>query len=304
MPVALVQLGALEGVQVHHAPVGGVIWDRGALLRLDDAEVTWRMPVADPPVLALAGRRLYVGTEGWVLCYDVRFGDEAWAVDCGAPIVALDAHPGGVDVLAGARVLAFDPRGEAGPIVSVDPGAMHLRRVGAKRYIATPAGVYRLVAEERPALLYACRARALHVREGGLHALVEGPPGTVLAEDDGLAMVWPFPDATTHLLAPWGRDEWAITPLTGRGGLWVVDRRVLTRWQVPLPGRLLALAVAGAAVAVAVEDGGHALALIHPDVSTPLLLAIDGVDTLHAEGPRLNLTHAGRTVIFHVRDTT
>jgi len=117
-------------------------------------------------------------------------------------------------------------------------------------------------------------------------------------------MVWPFPDATTHLVAPWGRDEWAITPLKGRGGLWVVDRRVLTRWQVPLPGCLLALAVAGAAVAVAVEDGGHALALIHPDVSTPLLLAIDGVDTLHAEGPRLNLTHGGRTVIFHVRDTT
>ena len=163
--------------------------------------------------------QLYVGTEGWVLCYDVRSGDEAWAVDCGAQIVALDAHPGGVDVLAGARVLAFDPRGEAGPIVSVDPGEMHLRRVGAKRYIATPAAVYRLVAEERPALLYACRAHALHVREGGLQALVEGPPGTVLVEDDGLAMVWPFPDATTHLVAPWGRNEWAITPLTGRGGV-------------------------------------------------------------------------------------
>ena len=304
MPVALVQLGALEGVQVHRPPVGGVVWDRGALLRLDGTEVAWRMPLPEAPVLALAGRRLYVGTDGWVVCFDVRSGDEVWAADCGAPILALDAHVSGVDVLAGARVLAFDPRGEAGPVAPVAPGATQLRRVGAKRYIAAPTGVYRLVAGEKPALLYACRCHGLYERDGALQALVEGPPGTVLVEDDGLAMVWPFADAAAHLVAPWGRAEWAVAPLEGRGGLWVVDRRVQTRWQVPLAGRPLALAVVGPAIAVAVEDGGPALAVIHPDVSTPLLLAIDGVDTLHGDGPRLYLTHAGRTVIFLVRETT
>ncbi|MES2639161.1 MAG: hypothetical protein V4850_06745 [Myxococcota bacterium] len=313
MAVELVTVGTVEGVEVHRAPVGGVVWDRGMLHHLAGAEVDWQMPVEEAPPLALAGRRLYAGLGDWLVCLDVRTGAEVWAEDCGAPVTALDAHPDGVDVLAGEQALLFDPRGAQGAAAAVGRVGSLLRRVGALRYVGAEGGIWRLAPGERPALLFACTCDALHVRDGALQALVQGPNGTVLVEDDGMPMVWPFVEAGAHHTAPWGRTDWAVTPRGGVNGLWVVDRRVQTRWQVPLPGKTRALAVVGSAIAVALDDGGPALALIHRDVSKPLLLALgsalDGAPSgtaplgLHADGPLLYLTHEGRTVILHVRET-
>ncbi|MDP2310544.1 MAG: hypothetical protein Q8P18_31285 [Pseudomonadota bacterium] len=313
MTVQLVTVGTVEGVEVGRPPVGGVVWDRGSLLHLRGAEVDWQVPVDRAPPLAVAGRRLYAGIEDWLVCFDVRTGTEAWAEDCGAPVTALDAHADGVDLVAGDQALFFGPRGEPGAASAVGRTGGHLRRVGALRYVGAEGGIWRIAPGERPTLLYACTCTALHVRNGALQALAEGPTGTVVVEDDGVAMVWPFVEARAHLVEPWGHTEWAVAPRAGANGLWVVDRRVQTRWQARLPGRTLAMAVVGSAVAVAVDDGGPALALIHRDVSQPLLLAIEGAlqlesaereaPRLHAEGPLLYLTHAGRTVIFHVRES-
>lgn len=307
MAVELVTVGTVEGVEVHRAPVGGVVWHRGQLHHLDGADVDWQVPVDREPSMALAGRRLYVGMDEWLVCFDVRTGAEVWAEDCGAPVTGVDAHGDGVDVFAGSRVLTFDPRGGAGVEVALGAAGSLLRRVGGLRYVGAEGGIWRIAPGERPTLLFACTCTALHLRDGALQAVAQGPTGTVIVEDDGLAMVWPFVEAGAHHVAPWGGREWAVVPRTGTNGLWVVDRRVQTRWHVPLPGRSLALAVAGSTVAVALEDGGPALAVIHPHVSTPLLLALDGTPggapALHADGPLLYLTQEGRTVILLVRES-
>lgn len=302
MSVELVALGTVQGVEVHHPPVGGVVRDRNSLLRLEGADVAWRMPVDGAPPFAVSGRRLYVGFGEWLVCLDAKTGAEVWGEECAGLVAALHAHPGGVDALVGPRVLAFDPRGVAGPPVAMGRTGSTLLRVGAIRYVGADDGIWRLVPGERPALLYACASPTLYDRDGAFRALAVGPPGTVLVEDDGMPLVWPFADAEAHLIAPWGLAEWAVVPREGRGGLWVVDHRVQTRWKVPLPGRATALAVADTAVAVALDDRGPVLAVIHRDVAEPLLLAIDGADALHARGDHLFLTHAGSTMIFVVRE--
>lgn len=305
MPVELVTVGTVEGVEVHRAPIGGVVWDRGALRHLQGAEVDWQLPVDEPPPLAVAGRRLYVGLDDWLVCMDVRSGVEVWAEDCGARVTALHAHTDGVDVLAGDKALFFDPRGTSPSTDTVARNGTLLCRVGALRYVAAPGGIWRLAPGKRPTLLYGCTCTALHVRDGALQAVAEGPTGTVLVEDDGVAMVWSFFEAGAHHVAPRGAAEWAVAPRAGANGVWVVDRRGETRWRVPLPGRALALAVVGSTVAVAVDDGTPALALIHRDVSLPLLLALDDASlplALHSDGPLLYLTQEGRTLILLVRE--
>lgn len=303
MAVDLLSLGTLDGVEVRSAPVGGVVWAGGRLLHLDGATVDWELALERAPLLAAARRRLYVGSDEWVACVDARTGAEVWAEACGADVTALIAHADGVEALAGGRLHRFDAFGRPGDGVYVGREAAHLCRGGADRYVGAPDGIWRIASGERPALLYGCRVHTLVERAGAMQAVVDGPSGTVIVEDDGVPLVWPFPDAATHTMAPWGATEWAVAPLTGRGGVWVVGGRVQIRWQVPLPGVARGLAVAGRAVAVALDDGAPALALIHPDVSTPLLLAVDRVEAIHADGGRLYLTHAGRTAIFHMRET-
>ena len=114
MSVELVAAGTVQGVEVHHAPVGGVVLDRGALVRLDGAEVAWRRLVDGAPPFDVSGRRLYAGVGEWLVCLDARTGAEVWAEDCGARVTALHAHPSGVNVLAGPEVLAFDATGVPG----------------------------------------------------------------------------------------------------------------------------------------------------------------------------------------------
>ncbi|MDP2317543.1 MAG: hypothetical protein Q8P41_31955 [Pseudomonadota bacterium] len=303
MSVELLSLGTVEGLEVRAAPLGGVVWDRGALVRLDGGDLDWRLAFDEPHALARHGRRLYAGIGEWLVCLDARTGGAVWSVDCGAPVSALDAHAEGVDALAADQLVSLDPRGAVVSSVSVGRRGGLLRRVGGIRYVAAEDGIWRIPPGERAALLYACVCHGLYDRAGRLHALGEGAPGTVLIEDDGLAMVWPFADAASHLIAPWGKAEWAVAPRAGRGGLWVVDRRVQTRWQVALPGRASALAVAGNAVALLLDDGGPVLAVVHRDAPQPLLLGIDRADALHAEGDHLYLTHEDRTSILLVRET-
>ncbi len=302
MAVELFALGTVDGVAVRAAPVRGVVWDRGALVRLDEGEVAWDLPAERPPLLAAAGRRLYVAADEWLACVDLRSGAEVWAVELGAPPTALEARAEGVTVAAEGGLTSYDPHGRLLSLVPVEGPCRAIRSVGAGRYVATPRGIYRLLPNERPAMLYACAPSALHDRDGALQALAQGPGGTVLVEDEGLPLVWRFPDAEGHHLAPWGRVEWAVAPRSGRGGVWVVDRRIQTRWQVPLPGVALGLAVVGRSVAVLVDDDGPVLALTHPDVSRPLLLALDGGEALHGEGSTLYVRNGGGTTMFRIRE--
>ncbi len=309
MPLELVTVGTLRGVEVHRPPVGGAVWDNGALLHLRGAEIDWQLPVEHAPPLAVAGRRLYMGLQDWIVCLDVRTGVEVWAADCGERVVALDAHLDGVDVLAGKRLCAFDPRGVPGDITDL-PGPGHrIRRIAARRYVTSKAGIWRVSPGERPTLHYACACDELYVRDGALQAIAQGPTGTVLVEDDCLAMVWPFVDAASHHVAAWGRTDWVVAPRAGTNGLWWVDRRVQTLRQVALPGRTIAVAVVGATAAVLVDDAGPVLGLIHPFVSTPLLLELERTPAsmfpgLQSEGPLLFLSDLGYTSIFHVRESS
>lgn len=301
MSLTVATLGTLDGVEVRSCPVAGVFHDRGALVRVQDGRVAWSLALSAPPLLAAHGRRLYAAVGDTLACIDLRTGAPVWSNEVGA-IRALDAHPDGVDTCVDTSVVSYDVYGGPMAPAPLRHAPRHIRRVGPFRYAATDDTLWKLAPGAAPTQLLATRTLALHDRDGALQALADGIAGTVLVEDDGVPLVWPFPAADRHWLAPWGRAEWAVVPREGRGGVWVVDRRVQTRWHVPLPGRALGVAVAGRAVAVLLDDGGPVLALTHPDVSAPLLLALDAPATLHGDGETLYLTHEGHTAVYLVRE--
>jgi hypothetical protein len=303
MPLDLVALGLVEGVEVLAAPVAGVVWDRGTLLRLDAQGVAWSVPLAPAPALAVYGRRLYVGWGARLACLDLHTGGAAWDEPLAAEVRALAAHPDGVDVLTDDGVELWGAHGDHGDRVSSGRPGTALRRVGHVRYVSAADGVWRLTPGERPVLLYGCASPALFERAGTLHALADGPGGTVLVEDAGVPLVWPFPKAASHFVAPWGAAEWAVAPRVGRGGIWVIDRRLQTRWKVPLPGAARALAVAGRAVVAVVDDGGTALAIAVEELAAPLLLAIADAQGVAADGDRIYVTQTRRTTMYQLRES-
>lgn len=300
MPSALIALEPVEGVEVHAAPVAGVVWDRGTLLRFADGVVTWSLPLDVSPRLMAFGRRLYVAFDDLLACLDLLTGSRVWMVETGGPVAAMAAHANGVDVLVGAGLLGFDGAGAAGPVLRLPAACGFLTRGRLGVYVGGTEGVWRVDARAARVSVLSCAA--LYTRDEGVQALVDGGEGTLLVEDEGLPLVWSFPERARHLLAPYGRSDWAVAPREGRGGVWIVDRRVHTRWHVPLPGLARALAVVGSAVAVLVDDGDAALALTHRDVSSPLLLAASGAEGLHAEGDLIYLTFKERTALFRVRE--
>lgn len=302
MTIALVATEPIEGLVLPRAPVGGVVWVDGALLGLHEGRVAWSRALDAEPRIAASGRRAYVAFDGVLACLDGRTGADVWAEPLDGPVGALAAHRDGALVAVGGTVRGFATDGAPG--ASVDVGALveHLALTPTARYAGGPGGVWRLGADARVTRLTGRPCIGVSAREGGVQALVGGPEGTALLEDGGLPLAWSFPEAERHLLAPYGAAEWAIAPREGAGGVWVVDRSVHARWQVPLPGRAHALEVLGASVAVLLEDDGAVLALTHPDVSAPLLLAVPGAVELFAADGTLYLPGGGRTRVYRLRE--
>jgi hypothetical protein len=298
----LIAAGTLDGVALARAPVAGVVWHAGTLLRVDEGRVIWALPADPPDALAVDGRRLYLAFGASLGCVDLLTGALVWTQDLRAAARALAARPDGVDVVTEDGVLPFDRFGRPGDRFGEGLQIHAVRAVGAMRYVGGPAGVWRLAPDARPVLLTTQPCLSLHVRGGALQALTHGDAGTALLEDAGLPLVWSFPDAPAHWLEPWGDADWAVVPRGGPAGAWVVDRRLRPRWRVRMPGTTTGAAVAGRAVAVLLEDEGSVLALAHPAAPDPVLLAVDPHATLYGDGDCLYLSHPGRTDVLLVRE--
>jgi hypothetical protein len=300
MSIALVARPPIEGFEVRRPPVGGAVWDRGVLARLDGERLAWTRALAEEPRLAVAGRRLYVGFEEVVACLDLRTGAEVWVQSVGASIAALAAHADGVEVLAGTTITQLGGHGDLVWTREV-PGAEHLAVTMTERYVGGPGGLWRVPASGACVRLASQACVGLWTRDEHVGAFVVDGEGTTLIEAGGVHLVWSFPDYRSHLFASYGRAEWAVAPTTGPAGVWVVDRRVQPRWRVGLPGAVRSLAVVGAAVAALLDDHGAVLALTHPDVSDPLLLEASGAQALSAADDILFVAEPGRTRLYRLR---
>jgi outer membrane protein assembly factor BamB len=303
MPIELVAVESIEGLVLPCAPVGGVVWTAGALLGLRDGRVAWSRALGVPPRLAASGRRAYVAHEDVLSCLDTRTGAEVWSEPLDARADALAAHRDGVLVAMGSDVRGFAPDGRAEGRVEVGFPVAELVVSATARYAGGAQGVWKIEPGARVTRLTSRPCIRLSLREEGIQALVGGTEGTALLEDGGLPLAWSFPDADRHLLAPYGPGEWAVAPRDGATGVWVVDRSVHPRWRLPLPGRAHALTVLGPTVAVLLEDDGAVLALTHPDVSSPLLLAVPGALDLFAADGALYLPGGGLTRVYRLRES-
>lgn len=302
MSLRLTTKPTIEGLELRGPIIGGVTWVDGVLVGLAEGEVVWARGLDRAPRVAAAGRRVYLAADGIVACIDARTGTELWGVELPAPVAALAAHSDGVDVAAGDRIRGFAPDGTpTGEQGGVDASSA-LLTLPAARYAAGPGGVWRLDGRPRPTCLTTHACVGMYARDGRFQAIVDGGEGTLLLEDEGLPLLWPFPERGGHLVAPYDRAEWAVAPLRGPSGVWVVDRQVRTRWHVPLAGAVRALEVVGVAVLALVEDEGPVLALIHPDVSAPLLLAAPGADSLCVDRTHVLLAGGGATRVYQLRE--